>query len=208
MNGKRSTQGSAHAAVIVCLVIIVIFVIGWIFWQNFIQKDTISPRAEPTVENTDSTLMLSNSASTEENVSKKEDASSAPTSGTGFKDTDYLEIPTWNVRMKLPIEIRNTKVHYKNLSLDSIGFATERMKKVGCDISKGDWGPDALWRSKVSQEGAPDMIPLNDNNPIGGYFYYAIGARSSCATTASGVKIENSDREKLQVMIKAVEAIR
>ena len=38
--GTSSQRGSAHVVVTLCLVIALLFALGWIFWQNFVHKES------------------------------------------------------------------------------------------------------------------------------------------------------------------------
>lgn len=47
--GKKHQEGSAHVVAIVCLVLALIVALGWIFYQNFANKETITNDATVSV---------------------------------------------------------------------------------------------------------------------------------------------------------------
>ncbi len=43
---SNSQQGSVHVVITICLVVALIFALGWIFWQNFIHKEATKKDTE------------------------------------------------------------------------------------------------------------------------------------------------------------------
>lgn len=65
---RRMQQGSAHAVVVICLVLVLLAALGWIFWQNFVGKDEGSPA------NTDATTPKQEEVKEEQSIEKEKSA--------------------------------------------------------------------------------------------------------------------------------------
>ena len=77
---QHSQKGSAHVVVTICLVIALIFALGWIFWQNFIHK-------ESTKKETDLIVVDKSKQKTNDVKSTASDSSSSPT----YSYVDYRQ---------------------------------------------------------------------------------------------------------------------
>lgn len=73
---KNSQSGSAHVIVVAVLVVALISTLGWIFWQNFLQKKT-----------TDSVASTSSSTKTSDNVK--------------VASSDVMVFPKWDVELNV-----------------------------------------------------------------------------------------------------------
>ncbi|HEY0965077.1 MAG TPA: hypothetical protein VGE13_01210 [Candidatus Saccharimonadales bacterium] len=190
MNKHLYQRGSAHIVIIICLVLALVTTLGWVFYQNFIYKET---------PNKDTDLIV---------VEKKDDSPDKSKDTNEQDSEDFLAISSWNVKFKLPSSLQDTKVSYEMLERQSgtgevYGFITDRMKKAGCSL--GNYGADIVWKDSKSHKGEIDTIPLNDNQPIDGSYYATIGARSSCGDESSQSDID-ADRKALQDMFLSIES--
>lgn len=53
MKKYHAQKGSAHAVVVICLVLALITALGWIFWQNFIHKEPTNKQTDVVVVHKD-----------------------------------------------------------------------------------------------------------------------------------------------------------
>ncbi len=188
---KKSSRGSAHAIVTIVLVVALVGVLGFMFWQNFTQKESDTAKKE-----TPSTIQPSEKAESSE-------------------DSKYLALKDWGVKFEIPDSLKSTAIEYVDVTDEAnpdknttYGFTTKRYKELdgACQmktdqmkaltiISKDKTGPD---------QPHIDTVFLNDSKPINGYYYTTTGSSSQCSSNQETLKTEKADREALNEMIRTV----
>lgn len=162
MKKHSPQQGSAHAVIIVCLVLALITTLSWVFYQNFIYKAPVDKDIEVIKVGKDTTQP------------RVEDEKEKPKQE---EDTDkgYLVIKEWGVKFKIPASLADTTVGYEEFkwnegtSSEHIGYglftARTKQKAIDCiesarlvGLSRGTVGPDpnaadVSWASKTAIDG-------------------------------------------------------
>ena len=120
----QKQAGSAHVVIIVVIVAAVLGALGYVFWQNFINKDT----SEIT---NDSKQTTTQSGETPANpVEQPKDSTEG-----------YLVLEDWGIKFKLPEDSGEIRYYKENVtndngSFDYYSFSTKRVEKLGeqsCD---------------------------------------------------------------------------
>jgi hypothetical protein len=173
MNKKNLTQsGSATVVIVVIIAVALVGALGFIFWQNTIGKASMPNEVQTTTAE-----------------------------GT---DTDFLTIGDWGIKFKLPQT--QSKITYHRVDAEGgvyYGFSTKRVEALD-DACADPVGHDATWLSSLTrftskQTNAVDMIVINNEEPIAGYYYYLVGSRSACST--SGAEIQSEDMMIIDTML-------
>ena len=189
---KKSNQiGSAHVAIIGVLVVALLGALGYIFYQNFIQKN--SPDSSKTA--------TSNAAAS---LPEQQKAIAKP---EVVDEAKYLILDDWGVRFKLPQD--GVSVLYKKTTgngMVTYGFNTQAVDALGgyCTLDKASGGLAAVTRESAKLVDYASMKPLNNNEPIGGYYYYMSGSQAPCSD--SNQALEMSERQKLMNMLETIES--
>ena len=129
INYFQKQAGSAHVVIIVVIVAAVLGALGYVFWQNFINKDT----SEIT---NDSKQTTTQSAETPANpVEQPKDSTEG-----------YLVLEDWGIKFKLPEDSGEIRYYKENVtndngSFDYYSFSTKRVEELGeqcsADSEKG-----------------------------------------------------------------------
>ena len=161
---KKSYQlGSAHVVIIIALVVMLMGTLGWIFWQNFIQKK------DGRVSTADTTKTDTKQAA---NKTKQEEVTKDSNEG-------YVVLEDWGVRFK---PTSTTKISWAK-SGGSYAFTTDTWKNLtgACNTEiKVFRTPD-----KDNTPASPP-IALNDEQKIGDYYYYYLQPHDACFKTGEG----------------------
>lgn len=189
INKTLSQKGSAHAVIIVILVVALLGTLGFIFWQNFIKPET----AQNTNSNTSKT----------ENKEKTTDDT---------KKSNQLVLNDWGVKFTIAAPLASTEVKYKARDANSYVFTTSRIEALGGECTKSPYGDTAsLIRFTEKPVAVPDGELINES-PINGYYYALSGPIASCSGFDSNGQmtqpnpIETNDRDALKVTIKTLSA--
>lgn len=183
MNIKKES-GSAHVILISLLIIIILGLLGFVFWQNYVQKKPVS--------SVDTASQVANS-------SKAKDSQ-----GTS-RNNDYITLSDWGVKFnksQLKSEVVVTKVS------DEFGnfydFTTKRVQAIGgmC-AGSGSTGRSyalaSIARSATKNDEPIGSDAVNNNLPIGGYYYYVSAAQGACSEESKD--IQGQDRKDLINML-------
>jgi len=192
MINKTSQKGSAHVVIIVILVIALLGVLGFVFWQNFISKN--------------STNNHDNSTQTEV---KQED-----TSNKDVQKSDQLTLSDWGVKFTISPSLTSTEVKYQAKGTDSYVFTTARIEALGGECAKSPFSDTvSLTRFAEKPIAVPDGELLNQS-PINSYYYVLSGPVSSCSSLDSDQQptnqissVETNDRDALKATIKTLSAL-
>lgn len=187
MNKYTTQQGSAHVVIVICLVLGLVTALGWIFYQNFIHKETPQKDTELVVVNKDSDARQDSERLGEQNDPNK----------------GYLVIKDWGLRFKVPSGL--TDVQYR-IHDDQIGFFA---KPTGKDVeyrSDYDTRDDDgiftyaigfLLRSKESTQpfSNPGFEEGVKGKKVGNYYYYTWHSFSGLQSGAAsnGLFLPNDD---------------
>lgn len=175
-NSLKQT-GSTHVIIIVILVIALLGALGFVFWNNFMRKDSSQPVA-----------------TNNQNISQSDTSTDA--------DKDYLKIEDWKVKFKLTqgaSEVTYYEVpavsDYVKAGYDAkqFEFSTKAVEDLGenCIYSEDGNVVTRLATLRRSKEKIADGPIVNNGQPVGGYYYYVVGAQSSCSTVGTDVQIKN-----------------
>lgn len=154
--------GSAHIVIVVVLVILLVGALGFIFWQNYMVKNT---QQSPVVQ------------SVSDDSQKNDAASSA--------DERYVALEDWGVKFKIDNHLNETTIgKVKSESADSYLFFSERVEQAFKKACPGNTNPNsgAGWniirttdKPAVGSDGR--LLDMNgeliNDTAINGYFYSA-----------------------------------
>lgn len=165
---KYTQQGSAHIIIVVTLVVALLATLGFVFWQNFIDKDSSS--TADTSKTIDSTA-----------GNYSETPAAATTNNQG-----YVVVKEWGVKFKSSI---SDKLEYKvyssvglssNTAYDALGLKIKLSALIDKDCTK--FGTD-LYRQTQAQSDYR-------TRKMGDYYYFVTGAPGECSEHASDIKIQ------------------
>jgi hypothetical protein len=195
-------HGGIHVIIISIGAAVLIGIIGFFYWSNFLQT-----RPESKAQTTDQK---------NENADKKLSESKDSKTNTG----DKLIISDWNVEFTLLPELQGTEVkYYQHKSTDgqfSYSFTTSRIQALGGECNKQTSGSvnfgDTIivTRFKEKPVAVPDGELINEES-INGY-YYALGAPiAACSsfnenggTGRTASEIELKDTAALRKFVKTL----
>ena len=112
-------RGSAHAVIIIVLVVALLGTLGFVFWQNFIKKDD-------TAKTTDTTKQTNDNKTAESTTKKAETKTDTPAQPS---DVKYLVVKEWGV--KFPYKGKDT------LTYEYLDDAIQLISKKLADKYKG-----------------------------------------------------------------------
>lgn len=187
INKTLSQKGSAHAVIIVILVAALLGALGFIFWQNFMNKDTSDTNNTTKVEN--------KQENTNENAEK----------------SDQLTLNDWAIRFTISSSLTSTEVKYQAQGTDTYVFTTTRIQALGGECAKSPFGDTvSLTRMTEKPVATPDGELLNES-PINNYYYILSGPISSCSSLDNNQQsavdpIETADRNALKTTLKTLSA--
>jgi len=121
IKNSSSQKGSAHVIIVIILVLALLGALGFIFWQNFLNKDT-----------DDSSTPAATSTGTDKTVTQDEKTKQ-----------EYLLVSEWGV--KIPESPSSNKIEYTmDSDMTSATFVSSEQKAVG-----GECGTDAFARYRM-----------------------------------------------------------
>lgn len=176
-------KGNAHVIIIVVLVIALLGILGFVFWQNFINK-----------ESTDA-------------ATNQKQVTDQPAEEGKDPNEGYLVLNDWNIKFKLP-QTGDEIVYYKEEAngVEYYDFTTKRVEALGetC-VEPNNQGfvtrLGSISRSATKNELHSSAYAINNNEPLGGFYYYNSGAQSLCATAEGSTDIQVKDRKLVNDML-------
>lgn len=171
---NKYITGSAHVAVIATLVVVIIGLLGVVFWQNFIQKKP-APAASVTTSAAAGATQAAPSATT----NKAQPVKPADT-------TNYVVLSNWNVKFAAPTDGSTISWAASTSDSNTIGFSTSNLKTGQlCNAENGAAGSLLRSASAISaQTTGTTMTILNNGQPINGYYYaFEMPNGSHCSDT-------------------------
>lgn len=189
MINKTSQKGSSHVVIIVILVIALLGTIGFVFWQNFINKDT------------------SDTGNTTKVEVKQGDANE------NAEKSNQLMLSDWGIKFTTSSSLTSTEVKYQARDADSYVFTTARIQALDGECAKSPFGDTvSLVRMTEKPVAVPDGELLNES-PINNYYYVLSGPISSCSSLDNNQQpvnavnpVETSDRDALKTTLKTLSA--
>jgi len=175
--------GSTHVIIIVILVVALLGTLGFVFWQNIINKKSA------------------------EMSSDSKQATNQPAEKVKDTDKGYLVLKDWNIKFKLLANSNAITYYKKQAEPNDKGveeyyeFSTKRVEAIGGQcVEPNTLGQvirnGSISRTKVKREGEiVSGSAVNNNEPIAGYYYYISGGQSTCAN--EGVDIQTQDRDMI-----------
>jgi len=149
-------QGSAHAVIVVCLVLALLTALGWIFYQNFAYKESVKKESE----------LIAIGKDDEEAEADQEELLSA----------DWLEYssPKQEYKVRLPdgwkVQDTDGLLHvWSDMRSDRLDYA-EGTKASVEDIEGGRDGIPSFWLQ--SNSGSSYTNPLHDGEVLPGFKTY------------------------------------
>lgn len=193
MNRYKSRSGFAPLAIVtVILAVVLVGTLGYIFYQNYIQKSDDATKTEIVAKEDTNTTPTTNTKTT---------TASTDTSST----KGYLVFDDWGVKFKFPSGLGDNQIVYHKMNGD-LGdyyvFSTSRVEALGdyCS-SESTIGLGRFYRqtSRSTAEMSPPMLVGN----LDGYYYYYVAPQSYCTDTA--IEIQAQDQAVVQGFIKSIE---
>lgn len=156
IHNPRNQTGSAHVLITITLIVAIFGLLGFVVWQNFINKPADSKQA---------------STSEQSKVTQESKAKS---------NEGYIVIEEWGVKFLITDSLKSTEVQYNQRKSNnqppqtSYAFTTARIRALGSACGKQPFG-DTVILSRYSER--PVVVPdgeLVNEVAIDGY-YYTIG---------------------------------
>lgn len=191
MISRKNQTGSAHVVIIVVLIIAILGLLGFVFWQNFLQKkDTVATETKTT------TTTTAPATTQQLDTTKPVDT------------TKYVVLDTWHVKFAAPTDGTGVTWAASKDSSNAIGFSTSNLTADDqlCNAENGAAG--VLERSTdaiSSQTTGTTTTLVNDGKPIGGYYYaFEMPNGQHCANTNPSDYDEALKLQKLvQTLVEA-----
>lgn len=171
---KTPQKGSAHVAIIVILVVALLGTLGFVFWQNFIHKDT-SPTTQVIHEN---------------QTDKK--SKDLPEKNN---DEGYVVVREWGIKFKTSV---SNELEYSITSRTG-GPTDTTYEELGLKIKA-----DAVTDKRCVNFGADlyrqtEPTTMFGAKKIGDYYYFMTGAPGQCSENESDLNIQKAILHDLQV---------
>ena len=184
---KSSQNGNVLVVVlIIAVTLTVLGVVGYLLWNNLSNQDQ----------------KLSGNSSEEKSDNNQPD-----------KDSGYLKIDAWNVRFKLADGLENTEVIY-SIEGDTLSLTTKRIEAIGGECTKKPFNSTITITRYSESPGQGPADILNDEQPIGGYYYTLYGPSAACSMfdensemTQEQSQIEIDDRAALRSTAATISTI-
>jgi len=186
IKNSQNQTGSAHVVVIIILLIAVLGLLGFVFWQNFIV---------PNVKTVD-----------QPNLSQQE--AKPESESVADLNEGYFVLDDWSIKFKIPDGL--TGIKYYKVS-DSYELTTSRVEDLGGDCKEpaDDEVPGVIRLGGIGRKSDPVdseyVLMLNDGEPISGYYYWYSAAQSTCAYD-DPEGLQAIDRDLLSNMVNSIEA--
>jgi len=190
----QNQSGFAHLMVVTTvLALAVIGLLGFVFWQNFIQPKTDSAKS---------------GSSTVDDKSKTTPSTNTPAVTTDA-NKDYLVLDDWGVKFKLPTNLGNNQIKYYQKTNTYSGdryyeFSTSRVEALGgaclsTDPSYTSLGALSRMTSpSTATASAPELA-----SKIGDYYYYYSHPQAGCSDSNASIQLE--DTNMMQSFLMSVE---
>lgn len=124
---------------------------------------------------------------------------------TNDSEKQYLVLEDWGIKFKLP-QTESEIVYYKEEAngVEYYDFTTRRVEALGGICAESDDQGSvtrlgSISRSSTKNEDHPSAYAINDNEPLGDYYYYNSGAQSLCADASPEIQAE--DRKLVNDML-------
>lgn len=189
---KLNQQGSGHLVILLLLVLVAVCGIGYFVYQKTQDNEVVVTETDTTKPETEGT----------------EAADLSVHSSAG---ADYVVIDEWGV--KFPASTEDVKILWTLRTADNgdeigIGFSTSRMAESEiCVASRGATGTLIRQLTAINPDATvgAQIIVLNDNMPIGDYYYgFARPNGSSCENTNPS---DEDETNMIQELAKNIEAV-
>lgn len=200
-------RGSHQLIIIAVVVIILLGVIGFVFWKNFVATPSTDTAKTQTAANTSDTKWTDEAA----------ERSTVDTPKNDEELKDYLVLKEWGLKFKIPEGAGEIRYYHRTAAANDKGvdshyrLSTKRVEDLGgmCATAKdGTGGLAAMTRTKkLPDDGSVSDGPINNGKPINGYYYLLSAAQSYCTTDESHRGIQEKDREMLNTMLQHPEAL-
>ena len=169
MKQQKTQSGFAHLAIIIVLAVALVGTLGFVFWQNFMQKkDSDTSKANTTTS-----------------TSKTTTTTPTTTPTTTNSNPGYIVLNDWGVKFKLPSNLGSDTITYKKTPSatyqDGYSFSTASVEAIGgaCGVAGVGW---------ISRYTDTTNLPVNVGifvTKIGDYSYYSLMAMADCSNGSS-----------------------
>ena len=167
---SNKQQGSLHVIIIVIAAVVLVGAIGFMFWNNIINKNTND--ASVTTKSTGQNVKNASNSTSVDSVAS---TSGSTTKGMTADQSGWVVINPWGVKFKAPADgttISWAASKYGGVNT-SFGFTTNHLTKG--DICTADnAAAGALSRDTVKFEkttAGSTRTFINNGQPINGYYY-------------------------------------
>ena len=197
MSKKAEQKGFAQAFLVIGAVIVLAGTLGFLYWLNATKVEDNATKTKSVVE------------------ADQEKAERAPKDDKD-ENKGYVVLSDWGVKFKMPTNIGEVTYYKKTAPENRQGvkeyyeFSTKRVEELGGQcIEPNDIGfvirLASLSRSQNNPEPNPtypSQVPVNEGKAINGYYYYAEGGHSVCATEGYTDGIQKQDRDTIYQMLQ------
>jgi hypothetical protein len=186
IRNSRKQTGSAHIVIVVILVSVLLGLLGFVFWQNFIA---------PSARNAEQSTV--NQQETKSEIESESDLNEG-----------YFVLDDWSIKFKIPEGL--TGIKYYKVG-DSYELTTSRVEDLGGDCRElaVDEVPGAMRLGGISRSSEPTnseyVLKLNHSEPINGYYYWYGPAQAPCGYN-DPEGLQAIDRGLLLNMVDGIEA--
>lgn len=177
MKKSNKQSGSAHVIVIIILVIAILGLLGFVFWQNFIEKKNT------VVNNTSPTTTTTKAASS---------PSPAPTSTLAT-----LSLPSYGV--EIPYNSTDDTYTVVDATGSNAGAYTVKSKKLAAACGDGTFGT-------IYQTAKGETKPMTSAPVTVGNYDYSWGAYNPSCTTNSQVDTATAVQKSFENAFKNIKA--
>jgi len=198
VNKKQKQSGFSHIMIItIILAVALVGTLGYVFYQNFIQKkDTTvsgtSTASKTTSDKTTATTPTTTNATTPAATTK---TTSTTTTTPTNPNAGYLVLSDWGVKFKVPSDTGNREIRYYKGNQnggDYYRFTTSEVEQLGGECSIASIF--TVSRSTKTPQQAPNDTWVTDGallKQIGGYYYYQFPSLSDCSNGASSLPAQD-----------------
>lgn len=160
MKSRHSQAGSAHLVIIIVLAVALIGVLGFVFWQNFVNKP--APKTADTTQTTQTTSSKNTVAVSEWGVK-----------GTTTEDTTGL---TYKIASNTETDGNGKQYTYDSLTFITKGLEDACQKYAGTVLRYSDPNAPAI----LSGDGPPETVAQAGFTSVNGHYFNFLHPQSAC----------------------------
>ncbi len=172
-------SGSAHLTIIATIVLVILGVLGFVFWRNFIYKAPAA-KINPVV------------------VTKKEETQAQP-----------FSIKEYGVQFIIPSALKDTTIKYESRQIGEasfLAFTTQRAVNLGGDCSRGYPFGDLVTLSRDNQARSNEY-QVYTSEKVDGYYYHIGTVETSGLTPKSTCPTNEQAKADEDALVDALKGL-